>query len=463
MDLKRIADLKDSLDIVDWAGRYMTVRRSGRSYMALCPFHAEKTPSFHLFPPSRGHAGRYRCFGCGESGDVIDLTVKLEGMSWLEAVRALAEYANVSLGDTSQPEERREESRRVAMGVTLLGSVVKTFGEGWVQASCRCGGEVMFSRVDGHWMHTCACGSGTPMEWAFRNATTEEWPTLSTLYLHADMSMDMNRLDFPLSGENGVHHQNASTQSLTSYWSEGQTNNRFSASMALNEAQAIREGITALSGYPGHPDVGLAAEGVKVSEKWGGTTELLAEMGAWTCSPRKRLYFPITLRDGRRVSWTGRTWWDGADCFQCGTPSKSGVCGKCGSAWVKWLHEKDVPRNVLWFGEGRWVDGYPAVLVESPGSVVRLLSCGVVNAIASLGSQVSGQQLAILAQWSLDWIVLPDGDKGGDQFRTRVQGMARRFGAGVEVIPPEAGRDPGDWHSWEVSSKLPLRSFLLTT
>jgi DNA primase len=70
-----------------------TLKRRGRSFVGLCPFHKEKTPSFHVNPDR----GFFHCFGCQEAGGVIDFVMKLEGSTFPEAVRALAERAGIAI------------------------------------------------------------------------------------------------------------------------------------------------------------------------------------------------------------------------------------------------------------------------------------------------------------------------------------------------------------------------------
>lgn len=73
------------LSIVDVVARYTSLRRSGREYLGLCPFHSEKTPSFSV----NEEKGVFHCFGCGESGDLIRFIEKIEGISFLEALALL--------------------------------------------------------------------------------------------------------------------------------------------------------------------------------------------------------------------------------------------------------------------------------------------------------------------------------------------------------------------------------------
>lgn len=88
-----IQEIKDRLDVVDIIGEYLQLRRSGTSFKALCPFHQEKTPSFHV---SRDK-GLWKCFGCGEGGDVFAFIQKHEGLSFPEVLKILADRAGVKL------------------------------------------------------------------------------------------------------------------------------------------------------------------------------------------------------------------------------------------------------------------------------------------------------------------------------------------------------------------------------
>ncbi len=87
-----IAQVRDRTDILAVVQESVpTLKRRGRSFSGLCPFHKEKTPSFHVNPDR----GFFHCFGCKESGSVIDFVMKLEGATFPEAVRSLAERAGI--------------------------------------------------------------------------------------------------------------------------------------------------------------------------------------------------------------------------------------------------------------------------------------------------------------------------------------------------------------------------------
>ncbi len=92
MDQSLIEKIRDSVDILDLVKEYVpSVKRSGTSYKACCPFHQEKTPSFTVSPDK----GLYYCFGCQTGGDIFDFVMKIENMSFNEAARKLAERAGL--------------------------------------------------------------------------------------------------------------------------------------------------------------------------------------------------------------------------------------------------------------------------------------------------------------------------------------------------------------------------------
>ena len=81
-----IEELTRRTDIVELVGSYVQLKRKGRLYGGLCPFHSEKTPSFYVYPDTQS----FYCFGCQVKGDVIDFVSKLFGLSLIQAVQKLA-------------------------------------------------------------------------------------------------------------------------------------------------------------------------------------------------------------------------------------------------------------------------------------------------------------------------------------------------------------------------------------
>ena len=86
-------EVKSSNDIVDVISQYISLKRSGRNYFGLCPFHNEKSPSFSVSPDKQ----IFHCFGCGVGGNVISFISKIEGIGFKESIEVLAERANIKL------------------------------------------------------------------------------------------------------------------------------------------------------------------------------------------------------------------------------------------------------------------------------------------------------------------------------------------------------------------------------
>lgn len=100
--------LTDKLNIVDVASSYMHLEKKGGTYWACCPFHHEKTASFHIDENRQF----YHCFGCGVSGNVITLVKEMENVDFVDAVKMLAERANLPLPKTTFDGERAAEVKR---------------------------------------------------------------------------------------------------------------------------------------------------------------------------------------------------------------------------------------------------------------------------------------------------------------------------------------------------------------
>ncbi len=102
-DIDRV---RERTDLVELASEVTKVKRSGRSVMAVCPFHSEKTPSLSIDPAR----GLFHCFGCGKSGDVFGWVQETQGLGFSDAVELLARRAGVTL--TQDPEAAKKRDRR---------------------------------------------------------------------------------------------------------------------------------------------------------------------------------------------------------------------------------------------------------------------------------------------------------------------------------------------------------------
>lgn len=99
-----IQEVIDKNDIVEVISEYVQLKRSGSNYMGLCPFHNEKTPSFSVSPQK----GIFHCFGCGEGGTVINFVMKIENLTFFEALKSLAQRANIMLPETNNQDSKKE-------------------------------------------------------------------------------------------------------------------------------------------------------------------------------------------------------------------------------------------------------------------------------------------------------------------------------------------------------------------
>jgi len=95
--------------IEDVVGQYVNLKRSGSNLFGLCPFHSEKTPSFSVTPDK----GMFYCFGCHKGGGVVNFEMEIEGLSYPDAVRALAKRAGLEVPDDEQYQSRYRQQERL--------------------------------------------------------------------------------------------------------------------------------------------------------------------------------------------------------------------------------------------------------------------------------------------------------------------------------------------------------------
>lgn len=104
-DMKEIIEeIKARCDIASVIGDYIKIQPSGQNYKALCPFHVEKTPSFHISTAKQV----YKCFGCGEGGDVINFVMKIENLDFMDAVRLLANRCGIDINFNIDEETKQK-------------------------------------------------------------------------------------------------------------------------------------------------------------------------------------------------------------------------------------------------------------------------------------------------------------------------------------------------------------------
>jgi DNA primase len=119
-DIERI---RSTVSIVDIVGQHVQLKRTGRNWVGLCPFHAERTPSFNV----REETGRYRCFGCDKSGDVFTFVQEVEHTDFVGSVEYLANRAGIQLTETS-PGQNQQRARRKRL-VEAMNQAVEWYHE----------------------------------------------------------------------------------------------------------------------------------------------------------------------------------------------------------------------------------------------------------------------------------------------------------------------------------------------
>jgi len=93
--------VREATDLVDLVSEYLTLKKKGKNFLGLCPFHQEKTPSFSVSPEK----GVYHCFGCAKGGDIFNFVMDVEHFSFPEALRYLARKANINLPEKRDKKE----------------------------------------------------------------------------------------------------------------------------------------------------------------------------------------------------------------------------------------------------------------------------------------------------------------------------------------------------------------------
>jgi DNA primase len=126
-----VAEVRDRTDIVDLVSQYVSLKKTGRSYKGLCPFHQEKTPSFIVFPES----GNFHCFGCGRGGDIFTFYMGVERVEFREALQELAKRAGVELNSAPSlpPEVDAHRNRLIelnALAASFYANVLRNTAPG---------------------------------------------------------------------------------------------------------------------------------------------------------------------------------------------------------------------------------------------------------------------------------------------------------------------------------------------
>ncbi len=122
-----LQDLLSRVDVVELVGRHVQLRRGGANWSGLCPFHAEKSPSFTVSPSKQF----YHCFGCGAHGDAIRFLVEHSGMSFIDAVKDLAQQVGMTVPDDDRTPQQREQAEAQKQRRATLSDVLAKASEAY--------------------------------------------------------------------------------------------------------------------------------------------------------------------------------------------------------------------------------------------------------------------------------------------------------------------------------------------
>ncbi len=122
-----IQELVARADVVDVVGRHVQLKKGGANFIGLCPFHGEKTPSFSVSPTKQF----YYCFGCGKSGDVLRFMMEFQGMSYLEAIKDLAQQMGLQVPQDQRSQQEIARDRMVRTRQASLTQVLEKAAEGY--------------------------------------------------------------------------------------------------------------------------------------------------------------------------------------------------------------------------------------------------------------------------------------------------------------------------------------------
>ncbi len=104
-----ISEICAANDIIDYVSEYVSLKRSGRDYSGLCPFHNEKSPSFHVSRQKQ----LYHCFGCGASGNIIQFVMRTENLDFTDALKLLADKAGIALPEDDSGYDDENHKKRI--------------------------------------------------------------------------------------------------------------------------------------------------------------------------------------------------------------------------------------------------------------------------------------------------------------------------------------------------------------
>jgi DNA primase len=403
--------LKQQADIVRIVGDYVKLKKAGaQNFSGLCPFHAEKTPSFSV------HATRqfYHCFGCGESGDVFAFIQKVENITFPEAVRLLAQKLGVPMPKVSfsSPAEARGAQVRMAL-LDVHVRAAAFFQECLRRPEGANAREYLKGRgLDDETIARFRIGYAPDSGFLLRDALRREF-------------------DEELLRESGLFSWKNSSQ-LSSVSSQEK--------QVPRSAQDDSRERSALSSQP--LQIPRSARDDNSVEGSDGNDELRTAKGAGfepKAAPaiyskfRNRVMFPICNEQGKVIAFTGRT-------LSASTDEKAGP---------KYLNSPETAiysKSRVLFNLDNAKEAIRkleySILVEGQMDCISVYAAGFHNVIASSGTAFTELQAKLLGRFSKKVVVNFDPDTAGARATERTLGLLVEEEFNIQVLTLETGFDP---------------------
>jgi DNA primase len=385
--------LKQQADIVRIVGDYVKLKKAGaQNFSGLCPFHAEKTPSFSV------HATRqfFHCFGCGESGDVFTFIQKVENITFPEAVRLIAQKLGVPIPKISfsSPAEARDAQVRMAL-LDVHVRAVAFFQE-------------YLRRPEGANAREYLKGRGLDAETIarFRIGYAPDSGFLLRDALRREFDEDLLRESGLFSWKEDSRQPSAVSRQERQILRSAQDDNEVASSDANDE----------------QPTAESAGSEPKASSQ---------KPAAIYSKFRNRVMFPICNDQGKVIAFTGRT---------LSTDEKAGP---------KYLNSPETPiysKSRVLFNLDNAKEAIRkldySILVEGQMDCISVYAAGFHNVIASSGTAFTELQAKLLGRFSKNVVVNFDPDTAGARATERTLGLLVEEEFNIRVLTLETGFDP---------------------
>jgi len=387
--------LKQQADIVRIVGDYVKLKKAGaQNFSGLCPFHAEKTPSFSV------HATRqfYHCFGCGESGDVFSFIQKVENITFPEAVRLIAQKLGIPMPKLtfSSPAEARDAQLRMAL-LDVHVRAAAFFQDSLRRPEGANTREYLKSRgLDAETISRFRIGYAPDSGFLLRDA------------LRREFDEELLRESGMFSWKEDSHQPSAVSAQKKQVLRSAQND---SDSVAAN-SDANDEQRTANSA--GFEPVAGSRQQAAIYSKF-----------------RNRVMFPICNDQGKVIAFTGRT---------LSTDEKAGP---------KYLNSPETPiysKSRVLFNLDNAKEAIRkleySILVEGQMDCISVYAAGFHNVIASSGTAFTELQAKLLGRFSKKVVVNFDPDTAGARATERTLGLLVEEEFDIKVLTLETGFDP---------------------